>query len=52
MDTQNKTIELYNRNANYYWNVEKFVTEQGYENVCAYCANVHIRNTQDLNHYK
>nr|DAU72529.1 MAG TPA: hypothetical protein [Caudoviricetes sp.] len=35
-----KTIELYNRNNDYYWNVEKFVTEQGYQNVCAYCADV------------
>lgn len=40
MKTQNKTIELYNRNSEYYWNVEKFVTEQGYKNVCEYCADV------------
>ena len=39
-NTQNKTVELYNRNSDYYWNVEKFVTEQGYQNVCAYCADV------------
>lgn len=37
---KNKIVELYNRNSNYYWNVEKFVTEQGYQNVCAYCADV------------
>lgn len=35
-----KTVELYNRNSDYYWNVEKFVTEQGYKDVCAYCADV------------
>lgn len=35
-----KTVELYNRNSNYYWNVNTFVTEQGYKNVCEYCADV------------
>ena len=30
-NTQNKTVELYNRNSEYYWNVEKFVTEQSYK---------------------
>ena len=39
-NTQNKTIELYSRNNPFYWDVEKFVTEQGYQNVCDYCANV------------
>lgn len=37
---KNNTVELYNRNSDYYWNVEKFVTEQGYQNVYAYCADV------------
>ncbi len=40
MNTKNKTIELYNRNSEYYWDVEKFVTDQCYENVCEYCAYV------------
>ena len=40
MNTQNKTVELYNVNSPFYWNVNTFVTEQGYENVCEYCANV------------
>ena len=40
MNTQNKKVELYNRNTPYYWNVEKFVIEQGYKNVCEYCADV------------
>lgn len=35
-----KTVELYNRNSEYYWNVEKFVTEQDYQNVCEYCVSV------------
>lgn len=43
MDTQSKTVELYNRNSDYYWNVDTFVTEQGYKNVCDYCANVFDR---------
>nr|DAK10872.1 MAG TPA: hypothetical protein [Caudoviricetes sp.] len=43
MNTQNKTVELYNRNSDFYWNVEKFVIEQGYKNVCEYCADVFDR---------
>lgn len=39
-NTQNKTVELYNRNSDYYWDVEKFVNEQYYKNVCEYCADV------------
>lgn len=35
-----KTVELFNRNEEYYWNVNKFVTEQGFENPCEYCAKV------------
>lgn len=37
---KNNTVELYNRNSDFYLNVEKFVTEQGYQNVCEYCADV------------
>lgn len=37
---KNNTVELYNRNSDYYWNVEKFVTEQGYKNACEYCADI------------
>ena len=40
MNTQNKTVELYNRNSDFYCNVEKFIMEQGYKNVCEYCADV------------
>lgn len=43
MNTQNKTVELYNRNSDFYWNIEKFVIEQGYKNVCEYCADVFDR---------
>lgn len=35
-----KTVELFNRNNEYYWNVYKFVTEQGFKNPCEYCAEV------------
>lgn len=38
-----KKVELYNRNNDFYWNVDKFVTEQGYKNVCEYCANIFDR---------
>lgn len=55
-NTQNKTVELYNRNSDYYWNVEKFVTEQGYSNVCEYCYKYYgfmgtwcIRYIKDIN---
>lgn len=40
MNTENKTVELYNVNSEYYWDVNTFVTEQGYKNVCEYCADV------------
>lgn len=42
-NTQNRTVELYNVNIPYYWDVEKFVNDNGYQNVCEYCADVFDR---------
>ena len=38
MNTQNKTVELYNRDNNYYWNVQEFIKCCGYKNVQEFCA--------------
>lgn len=54
-NTQNKTVELYNRNNPFYWDVEKFVTEQGYKNACEYCYDyeygITLDNEKDVNDY-
>lgn len=38
MNTQNKTVELYNRDNNYYWNVQEFIKCCGYKNVQEFCS--------------
>lgn len=37
-NTQSKTVELYNRDSEYYWNVDEFLKHFGYKNVQEYCA--------------
>lgn len=46
---KNNTVELYNRNNKYYWEVNTFVTEQGYQNVCEYCADILTRLNNQYN---
>ena len=35
---QYKTVELFNANAEMYWNIDKFIESQGFSNVVEYCA--------------
>lgn len=33
-----KTVELYNVNSDYYWNIDEFLKGYGYKNVQEFCA--------------
>lgn len=37
---QYRTIKLFNANSDIYWNVNKFVESQGFNNVAEYCAEI------------